>query len=212
MPLSPVCRLMRVLRTVIAVAVLAMFDTREHLSLCGTVALDLVRDDHPGNILAALEQLAEEFLRSHLVSLALDQDIEDIAGLIDSPPEIAPLAVNREKYLIQMPLVTRPRALATQLVRVGLTKLATPFADRFIRHDDATGKQQLFDIPVVEAEPAVEPDAMADDLGREAVVFGPPAATGRKFTVRRSDVHSPHENRYLVVFQTAGKSGLRKPQ
>ena len=105
MPLSPACRLMRVLRTVIAVAVLAMFDTREHLSLCGTVALELVRDDHPGNILAALEQLAEEFLRSPLVSPALDQDIEDIAGLIDSPPEIVPLTMNREKYLVQMPLV-----------------------------------------------------------------------------------------------------------
>jgi hypothetical protein len=36
---------------------------------------------------------------------------------------------------------------------------------------------------------------------------GPPAATGRKFTVRRSDVRSPHENRYLAIFQTAGKSG-----
>jgi transposase len=35
---------------------------------------------------------------------------------------------------------------------------------------------------------------------------GPPSATGRKFTVRRSDVHSPHENRYLTVFQMAGKS------
>jgi hypothetical protein len=41
---------------------------------------------------------------------------------------------------------------------------------------------------------------------------GPPAATGRKFTVGRSDVHFPHENRYLEVFQTAGKRGLRKPQ
>jgi hypothetical protein len=37
-------------------------------------------------------------------------------------------------------------------------------------------------------------------------VFGPPGATGRKFTVRRSAVHSPHENRYLAVFQMAGKN------
>jgi pimeloyl-ACP methyl ester carboxylesterase len=43
----------------------------------------------------------------------------------------------------------------------------------------------------------------------QPIVFhhGPPAATGRKFTVRRSDVRSPHENRYLAIFQTAGKSG-----
>jgi hypothetical protein len=37
-------------------------------------------------------------------------------------------------------------------------------------------------------------------------LFGPPGATGRKFTVRQSDVHSPHENGYLTVFQMAGKS------
>jgi hypothetical protein len=62
------------------------------------------------------------------------------------------------------------------LVDIGLTKLATPFADRFIRHDDATGKQQLFDILVAEAEPAVEPDAVADDLDRKAVIL---TAAGR---------------------------------
>src|SRR5262245_40479220 len=37
--------------------------------------------------------------------------------------------------------------------------------------------------------------------------IGPPAATGRRFTVRRSDVHLLHENRCLAVFQTAEKVG-----
>jgi hypothetical protein len=93
-------------------------------------------------------------------------------------------ALNRQKYLIQMPLVTRPRALTTPLVRVCLAKLPTPLTDRFIRHDDATGKQQLFDIPVAEAEAEVQPDAMADDLGREMVallVEGSGSCTPRAF-------------------------------
>jgi hypothetical protein len=41
---------------------------------------------------------------------------------------------------------------------------------------------------------------------------GLPAATGKKFTVRRSEVRSPYENRCLAIFQTTGKSGLGKPQ
>jgi len=36
----------------------------------------------------------------------LHQDIEDMAVLIDRPPEIVPLTTNREKDLIQMPLIT----------------------------------------------------------------------------------------------------------
>ena len=100
MPLSPACRLMRVLRTVIAVAVLAMFDTREHLSLCGTVALELVRDDHPGNILAALEQLAEEFLGRVRVTPTLHPDIQDMTVLIQRPLPIVVCATDSQEYLI----------------------------------------------------------------------------------------------------------------
>jgi hypothetical protein len=38
-------------------------------------------------------------------------------------------------------------------------------------HNDSTGEQQLFDIPIAEAEAEVPPDAVTDDLGREGVVF-----------------------------------------
>lgn len=76
------------------------------------------------------EEFANEPFGRRLIATALDQDIENTALLIDRPPEIVPLAVNRKKYLVHMPLVSRPRALATQLVRVGLTQLTTPLADR----------------------------------------------------------------------------------
>ena len=72
------------------------------------------------------EECAKEPFGRRLIATTLDQDIEKIALLIDRPPEIVPLAVNRKKYLVQMLLVTRPRVLATQLVRVCSTKFATP--------------------------------------------------------------------------------------
>jgi hypothetical protein len=46
-------------------------------------------------------------------------------------------------------------------------------------------------------------EALLQFVGRA----GPPAAMGRKFTVRPSDVHYPHEDKRLAVFQTAEKMG-----
>jgi hypothetical protein len=44
-------------------------------------------------------------------------------------------------------------------------------ADGFVGDDDCTGKQQLFDITVAQAEAVIQPNTVADDLGRETVVF-----------------------------------------
>jgi hypothetical protein len=41
----------------------------------------------------------------------------------------------------------------------------------FIRDEDPTGEQQLFDIAIAEAETEIEPHRMADDLDREAVIL-----------------------------------------
>ena len=51
------------------------------------------------------------------------------------------LALDREKHLIEVPLVPRPRTAATELVRVLLTKLTAPLANRFIGYDYTTFTQ-----------------------------------------------------------------------
>ena len=121
--------LMGVLHTVIQISVLPMFDAWEELPLRGSITLQLVRDDDAWSVLAPLEELAEESLRSLLVAPALHQDIEDLAILIDRPPEIVPLTTNREKDAVP------------KLIRIWLAELPTPLADRFIGHDDATGER-----------------------------------------------------------------------
>jgi hypothetical protein len=155
---------------------LPMLDTGEEVPLRRAVAFQLVGDEHPWRVRQTFEQLPEELFGRMLVPPTLHQDIEDVPLLIDRLPEIVLLAVNREKDFIQMPRVTWLGAPATQLVRVGLTKLSTPLANRFIRHEDAAGKQQIFDIPVAEAEPVVQPHTMADDLDRKAIIL---VAVGR---------------------------------
>src|SRR3954467_14255498 len=56
------------------------------------------------------EQLAHQPLGCSPVPARLDQDIEDLALLIDSPPQIHAPAGDAHDHLIQMPAITRPGA------------------------------------------------------------------------------------------------------
>jgi hypothetical protein len=53
---------MRVLTPIIEIAALPVFHPRQDLPLGHTIALQFIGDDHPGDILTALEELAEELL------------------------------------------------------------------------------------------------------------------------------------------------------
>jgi hypothetical protein len=148
-----------------------MFHVWENLPLGSPITFQLISDNDPWSIPAALEQLAEEFLRRLLVSPALHQDIEHAPILIDRPPEIVPLTMNGEKHFIQMPLVTRLRPTTTQLIGILLAEFPAPLPDRFIRYNDTAGKQEFLYIAVAQAETEIEPNRVADDLGRKAVVL-----------------------------------------
>src|SRR5215470_2393192 len=82
-----------------------------------------------------------------------------------------PLPMNGEKQLIQVPLVARPRTPPPELITVGLPKFPTPLADSLVRHDDAAFEQEFFYVTVAQGEAIVEPDPMADDFARKAVIL-----------------------------------------
>ena len=93
-PLPLACRLVRVLRAVIEIAVLTMFYPWEDLALGSSIALEFVSDDHPRYVGQSLKEFAQELLRRFLIPPPLDQDIQDVALLIDRPPELMPLALD----------------------------------------------------------------------------------------------------------------------
>jgi Resolvase, N terminal domain len=68
-------------------------------------------------------------------------------------------------------------------------------ADGLIRDDDSAGEQQLFHIPVAQAEAEVEPDAMADDLSGKPMMF---LGGGRWVAPQRTVVSAPSFNQALV--------------
>ncbi len=95
------CRLMRVRRAVIEIATLAMFHARENLALSGSVARKLVGDKDAWDVRTTFEELAEERLRCSFVSSALNQNIEDVAILIDRPPQVMSFAVDFQEHLVE---------------------------------------------------------------------------------------------------------------
>jgi hypothetical protein len=68
--------------------VLSMLHTRQDLAFGRSRALQVIRADHAWHIVQSLEELAEKLLGSMLVALALDQDIQHVAVLIDRSPQI----------------------------------------------------------------------------------------------------------------------------
>ncbi len=152
-----------------------VFYTRHQLLLGCFVAPELIRDHHTWDVLTALRpegtRLAEKLLGSNLVSSALDEDIQYVAILIDCPPQILRLTVDLQKHFVQKPLVSRSCSSTSEFIGVGLAELPRPLAHRFVGHDNATFREQLFHVTVAQGEAKVEPDGVADDLFRKAVAF-----------------------------------------
>ena len=67
-----------------------------------------------------------------LIAPLLDENIKYIPILVDSPPEIMTLALNRDKDLVEVPCVTQLPSAMPQLSGKLLAKLQTPMADRLV--------------------------------------------------------------------------------
>ena len=104
---------MRILCSIVQATVLTVFHTGQDLPLGSAIAGELVRDDHPWDIRAAREQLAEELLRCSFVAPALNQDIEHVPVLIHRAPEILLRATDLEENFVEVPLVPRLGTSAT---------------------------------------------------------------------------------------------------
>ena len=57
------------------------------------------------------------------------------------------------------------------MIGIGLPELQAPPVNRFGGHHNPTDEEQLFDIPLAQAEAIVEPDLVADNLGGKTMVL-----------------------------------------
>ena len=106
------CGLVRDFGAIVRVSVRTVSDGRHDRSVRSPVAAQLVGDQPPRLTFLALQQLAKKVFGSPAVTTRLDENIEDVAILIDGTPEIAPLSLDGDEDLVQVPEVAQP-ALST---------------------------------------------------------------------------------------------------
>jgi hypothetical protein len=127
----------RILTPVIEIATLVVFHPSQHLTFSRAVALQLIRDDHPRDVLQPLEKIAKKHLRRLLVAAALHQDVEHVIVLVDRSPQVITLAMDGQNHPVEMPMVSEPGPTTSQPIGVGLAEFA-PLTDRFVDHHDPT--------------------------------------------------------------------------
>jgi hypothetical protein len=81
------------------------------------------------------------------------------------------LTVDFHKDFIDVEGITIASMLSRQSTSTNGAKLDAPKTNRFSGNSDASFRQKIFDITVAEIESMVEPDCIADDIGREPVAF-----------------------------------------
>jgi len=99
----------------------------------------------------------------------LDQNIEDIAVLVDSSPYVNLAALDLHEHLVQIPEIAQAAFSALQPAGVLTSELPTPQPNRLIADGDAALGQQILDTAEAQAEAVVQPDSVADDLFRAGI-------------------------------------------
>jgi hypothetical protein len=147
----------------------SMGDGWEDLSVRSRIASKLVSHELQRWSLLVFQHLAKEAFSGALVSAACHQDIEDISILINGSPKIMTFAADGDEHLVHVPDVTEPTLSPPQSASIRWSKLSAPGSNDSVGYGDATLGEKVLDIAKTQREPMVQPNRMADDLGRKAV-------------------------------------------
>jgi len=115
------------------------------------------------------EQLAHEPDSCALVSSALNQDLEDLALMIDRAPQVHMPAGDPDDHFVEMPAITRSRTAPSQSPGDRRSEFEHPTANALVGNVEPALGQQLLNIAIAQAEPEVQPDSMLDDDRRKAM-------------------------------------------
>ena len=171
-----------ILRPLVQAPRWAVLHARTSLGLRGPLAVQLVGDAAPRHGGPPRAPLTAKRLRGLRVAAAWPQQSPHVAVLVAGPPEVGPCPWEGEQDRIQMPRVARAGTPPPERVGVLPAKWPAPLPEGFIRDDDPPCQQACFHVAVAQAAAAVQPDRLADDLAREAVVLR---------AVDRGCVHTP---------------------
>jgi hypothetical protein len=104
-----------------------------------------------------------------LLSLGLDQHVEDLAFGVDGASEIDHAAIDLQIDFVQMPDRMRLGAAPSQVRCDDRPEMIHPASDCLTGDGDSALSKQIFDAAEAQREPKVEPNPLLDYLGREPV-------------------------------------------
>jgi hypothetical protein len=139
-----------------------------------TVTSHFIGDETTRCLSLALEQPPKESSCRTPIPSRLDKNIDHVAVLIHRAPEILPLTVDRHEDLVEKPRISESTLSSLQAPRVVGAELPAPLPSRLVRHENASFRQQILDIPEAQAVPVIDPHGVADDLRQKAM----PQVTG----------------------------------
>src|SRR3954468_24179009 len=160
---------MGILRPVVEALVLAVLDAGHDLPLGGTIAAQLVGDQHTRRSPLLLHELAEQAFGGFLVAPALNEDIENEAFLIDGAPEPVLVAGDGDDDLIKVPFVAATGSPPTDAIGKFPAEFQAPLSDRLVADRNAARRQHLLDHAQAQREAEREPHRVGDELCREAI-------------------------------------------
>ncbi len=128
--------LVRHFRPIVCVLPGAVHRRRHHGAVGGSVAPQLVRDQTARLTALPLQQFAEKAPGRTPISSGLDEDVDDVAVLVDGPPQILPSALNSHEEFVEIPRVAQTAMVAAKPPRVVEPERLTPLPNRFIGHGD----------------------------------------------------------------------------
>src|ERR1700677_1309444 len=117
-----------------------MFDIRHDLAPRGAVGPELVGSDPLRRTTLLAHEPRQQAPRGLCVPPDLHDFVEDISVLIDSLPEIALLAADRDDDLVEMPDIDATWRLALQPTGIVDAEFDRPASDGFVRYDNAALK------------------------------------------------------------------------
>jgi len=160
---------MRILGPVVEIPARTMPDVGQNGTMSNTVAARAVGNEAPWLVFQSMQKPLEEPLGSRPVPPVLNQDVQYDAVLINGPPQIVQRAPDADEHLVEVPRIAGPRSSPAQSPGEVGTELPTPVSDALVGDHNATFGQDQLDITQAETEDVVQPDRVADDLGRKPV-------------------------------------------
>ena len=108
---------------------------------------------HPGRREALFaEQLAHQLDGRRPVATTLDQDLEDLALVVDGTPQIHLLARDPDDHFVEMPAIARSRTARSQAPRDRRSEFEHPAPYRFVGNVEPTLGEEVLNVSIAQRE------------------------------------------------------------